>query len=62
MYNCVCYLKVVYMLKYIIINVGETTIWLLTTTLKTGICDVMSNALKDLSVSFSSPINFEIEQ
>lgn len=31
-------------------------------TLKTGICDVMSNALKDLSVSFSSPINFEIKQ
>ena len=35
--------------------------WLPTTILKTGLCGVMLNAIKDLSVSFSSPIGFEVE-
>ena len=38
-----------------------TTIWLHTTTLKTGPCSVMLNAIKDLSVSSSSPIGFEVK-
>ena len=38
-----------------------TTIWLHATTLKTGPHDVMSNAIKDLNVSFSSQIGFEVE-
>ena len=41
--------------------VGETIIWLFTTTLKTGMCGVMLNAIKDLSVFFSSPIGFEVK-
>ena len=41
--------------------VGVTTIWLFTTTLKTGSCGVMSNVIKDLSVSSLSPIDFEIK-
>ena len=36
-------------------------IWLSTTTLKTGLYVVISNAIKDLSVSSSSSINFEVE-
>ena len=41
--------------------VGGTTIWLPTTSLKTGPCGVMLNDIKDLSVSFSSLIGFEVE-
>ena len=41
--------------------VGRTIIWLSTTTLKTGLHGVMLNAIKDLSVSSSSPIGFEVE-
>ena len=41
--------------------VRGTTIWLATTTLKTDSRGVMSNAIKDLSVSSSSPISFEME-
>ena len=41
--------------------VGRTTSWLPTTTLKTGLRGMMSNAIKDLSVSSSSPIDFEVE-
>ena len=40
---------------------GEVTIRLSTTTLKTGPWGVMSNAIKYLSVSSSSPIGFEAE-
>lgn len=39
----------------------ETTIWLFIIILKIGLPSVMSNIIKDLSVSFSSPINFEVE-
>ena len=41
--------------------VEGTTIWPPKTTLKIGLCDVMSKLIKDLSVSFSSPIGFELE-
>ena len=41
--------------------VGETIIWLSTTTLKTGPRGVISNAIKDLNVPSSSPIGFEVE-
>ena len=41
--------------------VGGTTIWLPTTSLKTGLYGVMSNAIKDLSVFSLSPIGFEVE-
>ena len=41
--------------------VRGTTIQLPTIILKTGPRGVMSNAIKDLSVSFSSPIGFEVE-
>lgn len=40
---------------------GETTIRLSTTTLKTGPRGAMSNAIKYLSVSSSSPIDFEVK-
>lgn len=38
-----------------------TTIWLPTTTLKTSSRGVMLNVIKDLSVSSSSPISFEVK-
>ena len=38
--------------------VGRTTIWLLTTTLKTCSSGVMLNVRKDLNVSSSSPIGY----
>ena len=41
--------------------VGGTTIWFPTTTLKIGFCGVLSNDIKDLSVSSSSTIGFEVE-
>ena len=41
--------------------VRGTTSWLPTTILKTGLRGVMSNAIKDLSVSSSSSIDFEVE-
>ena len=41
--------------------VGGTTTKLPTTTLKTGLHGVMLNAIKDLSVSFSSPIGFKVK-
>ena len=41
--------------------VRGTISWLRTTTLKTGLHGVMSNVIKDLSVSSSSPIDFEVE-
>ena len=41
--------------------IGGTTIWLPITTLKTSLRGVMSNAIKDLSVLFLSPIGFEVE-
>lgn len=40
---------------------GETTLRLSTTTLKTGPWGLMSNAIKYLSMFFSSPIGFEVE-
>ena len=40
---------------------GGTIIWLPTTTLKISLLGVMSNTIKDLSVSFSSQIGFEVE-
>ena len=40
---------------------GRTTIQLLMTSLKTGLRGVMSNAIKDLSVSSLSPIDFEVK-
>ena len=40
---------------------GGTTSWLPPTTIKTGLRGVKSNAIKDLSVSFSSPIDFKVE-
>ena len=43
------------------VSVEETTIWLSTTILKIGPHDVMSNVIKDLGVSSSSPIGFEVE-
>ena len=39
----------------------RTTIWLPTTTLKTGSHVVMSNTIKNFSVSSSSPIGFKVE-
>ena len=42
-------------------GVGGTKIWHPTTTLKIGLCGVMSNVIKDLSMSSSSPIGFEME-
>ena len=39
-----------------------TTIWLSTTTLKVGLWSAISNAIKYLSVSFSSSIGFEVER
>ena len=39
----------------------ETTIWFSTTTLKTSLHIVMSNAIKDLNVSFSLLIDFEVK-
>ena len=41
--------------------VGGIIIWLSTTILKTGLRDVISNAIKNLSVFFSSTIGFEVE-
>ena len=41
--------------------VGGTTIWLPTTTLKTNLHGVMLKVIKDLSMSFSSPIGFEVK-
>ena len=41
--------------------VGKTTIWLPTTTLKTGLRGMMSNVIKNLNVSSSSPTGFEVE-
>ena len=41
--------------------VWRTTIWLSTTTLKTGPHGVILNVIKDLNVSSSSPIGFEVE-
>ena len=41
--------------------VGGITIWLPTTTLKTGPLGMMSKVIKDLSMSSSSPIGFEVE-
>ena len=41
--------------------VEGTTIWLPKTTLKTGLCDVISKLIKYLSLSSSSPIGFEVE-
>ena len=41
--------------------VGGTTIWLLTTTIKTDPRGVMSKAIKALSMSSSSLIGFEVE-
>ena len=41
--------------------IGGTIIWLPTTTLKTDPHSVMSNTIKDLNVSSSSPIGFEVE-
>ena len=41
--------------------VGGITIRLPTTTKKSGSQDVMSNAIKDLSVFSSSPIDFKVE-
>ena len=41
--------------------VRGTTIWLPTTTLKTGLCGVMSNAIKYLGVLSLSPVGLEVE-
>ena len=46
---------------YLFFFCGRTIIWLPTTTLKIDSCGVMSKVIKDLSISFSSPIDFKVK-
>ena len=45
----------------VVLTCWGTTIWLATTILKIGLRGVILKAIKDLIVSFSSPIGFEMK-